>query len=255
MSHHISGPRAEAEPIADITDLYAFPSPEHPGRLVLVLNTLPFTPLSAAFSDGLIYRFRLRPLTANTQQDGAPFAAGGEEIVLDCVFSAPADRKRRGPPGARRHVRHTGGPDGLDQGERRARRPDPRGARIRRPAVGPVHHGCADHTQDHRHGKARVHRPGRHLPRRQERPEPGGRGRPRPATWRCRPVRRGRGDPDPRQPQRPHRAGRAARGAQPDAGAEAVRPGEPRPGDPRPLQHGRRVPPQPRLCRARTGPG
>ncbi len=78
-----------AEPAADITDLYAFPSPEHPGRLVLVLNTLPFAPPSAAFSDGLIYRFRLRPLTANTQQDGAPFAAGGEEIVIDCVFSAP----------------------------------------------------------------------------------------------------------------------------------------------------------------------
>ena len=90
MSHHISGPRAAAEPIADITDLYAFPSPEHPGRLVLVLNTLPFAPPSAAFSDGLIYRFRLRPLTANAEPDGAPFAAGGEEIVLDCVFSAPA---------------------------------------------------------------------------------------------------------------------------------------------------------------------
>ena len=90
MSHHISGPRAAAEPIADITDLYAFPSPEHPDRLVLVLNTLPFAPPSAAFSDGLIYRFRLRPLTANAQQDGAPFAPGGEEIVIDCVFSAPA---------------------------------------------------------------------------------------------------------------------------------------------------------------------
>ena len=90
MSHHISGPRAVAEPIADITDLYAFPSPEHPGRLVLVLNTLPFAPPSAVFSDGLIYRFRLRPLTANAQQDGVPFAAGGEEIVIDCVFSAPA---------------------------------------------------------------------------------------------------------------------------------------------------------------------
>jgi hypothetical protein len=90
MSHHISGPRAAAEPIADITDLYAFPSPEHLGRLVLVLNTLPFAPPSAAFSDGLIYRFRLRPLTANAQQDGAPFAAGAEEIVIDCVFSALA---------------------------------------------------------------------------------------------------------------------------------------------------------------------
>ncbi|MGH3180015.1 MAG: DUF4331 family protein, partial [Streptosporangiaceae bacterium] len=94
MSHHISGPRAMAEPIADITDLYAFPSPEHSGRLVLVLNTVPFAPPSAVFSDGLIYRFRLRPLTANARQDPVPFAADGEEIVLDCVFSAPVDGQR-----------------------------------------------------------------------------------------------------------------------------------------------------------------
>ena len=91
MSHHISGPRAVAEPIADITDLYAFPSPEHSGRLVLVLNTLPFAPPSAVFSDALIYRFRLRPLTASDREDGAPFAAGGEEIMIDCVFSAPVN--------------------------------------------------------------------------------------------------------------------------------------------------------------------
>ena len=90
MSHHISGPRAAAEPIADITDLYAFSSPEHPGRLVLVLNTLPFAPPSAVFSDGLIYRFRLRPLTASDRDDGAPFVAGGEEMVIDCAFSVPA---------------------------------------------------------------------------------------------------------------------------------------------------------------------
>jgi hypothetical protein len=89
MSHHISGPRAVAEPIADITDLYAFPSPERSGWLVLVLNTLPFAPPSALFSDGLIYRFRLRPLTASDRLDGAPFVPGEEEIVIDCVFSAP----------------------------------------------------------------------------------------------------------------------------------------------------------------------
>ncbi len=70
MSHHISGPRAAAQPIADITDLYAFPSPGHSGWLVLVLNTLPFAQPSAVFSDGLIYRFRLRPLTANTGRTG-----------------------------------------------------------------------------------------------------------------------------------------------------------------------------------------
>jgi hypothetical protein len=81
-----------AEPAADITDLYAFPSPEHPGRVVLVLNTLPFAPPSAVFSDGLIYRFRLRPLTVNAREAPVPFAADGEEAVIDCVFSAPVDR-------------------------------------------------------------------------------------------------------------------------------------------------------------------
>jgi Domain of unknown function (DUF4331) len=87
-----------AEPIADITDLYAFPSPAHSGRLVLVLNTLPFAPPSAVFSDGLIYRFRLRPLTVNARPDPAPFAADGQEIVLDCVFSTPVNAGRADGP-------------------------------------------------------------------------------------------------------------------------------------------------------------
>ena len=88
MSDHISGPRALAEPIADITDVYAFPSPETPGDLVLVINTLPFAPPDGRFSDGLIYRFRLRPLTPTGGPPGsAPFDVGTEELVFDCVFS------------------------------------------------------------------------------------------------------------------------------------------------------------------------
>ena len=88
MSDHISGPRALAEPIADITDVYAFPSPETPGDLVLVINTLPFAPPDGRFSDGLIYRFRLRPLTpAGGPTGSAPFHVGTEELVFDCVFS------------------------------------------------------------------------------------------------------------------------------------------------------------------------
>ena len=68
MSDHISGPRALADPIADITDFYAFPSPERPGRLVLVMNTLPLAKPSDLFSDGLLYRFRLRPLTRRRER-------------------------------------------------------------------------------------------------------------------------------------------------------------------------------------------
>jgi hypothetical protein len=91
VSHHISGPRARAESAADITDLFAFPSPEHQDRLVLALDTLPFAQPSALFSDGLIYRFRLRPLTANPRQSPVPFAPSDEEIVIDCVFSEPGN--------------------------------------------------------------------------------------------------------------------------------------------------------------------
>ena len=41
MSHHISGPRAMAESAADITDLFALPSPEQPGPAVLARTSLP----------------------------------------------------------------------------------------------------------------------------------------------------------------------------------------------------------------------
>jgi hypothetical protein len=90
MSDHISGPRALADPIADITDVYAFPSPERPGHLVLVMNTLPFAQPGDVLSDGLVYRFRLRPLGEGTPDDPALFAVQAKEFVFDCVFSAPS---------------------------------------------------------------------------------------------------------------------------------------------------------------------
>jgi hypothetical protein len=90
MSDHISGPRALADPVADITDVYAFPSPEQAGRLVLVMNTLPMAKPSDVFSEGLVYRFRLRPLTwPSADGQGWQFVPSDEEYVLDCVFSPP----------------------------------------------------------------------------------------------------------------------------------------------------------------------
>src|SRR5437764_2672302 len=89
MSDHVSGPRALSNPIADITDVYAFPSPERPGCLVMVMNTLPVAQPSQTFSDGLVYRFRVRPLAAGS--DGVPFVPRPEESRFDCVFSAPFD--------------------------------------------------------------------------------------------------------------------------------------------------------------------
>ena len=123
MSDHISGPRALAEPIADITDVYAFPSPERPGHLVLVMNTLPFAKSSDTLSDGLIYRFRLRPLTAEPAGAIAPRSPSAGASSCSTASSpsrstpAPAVRwNRTGPARPRRRHR-------LVPGERRARWP------------------------------------------------------------------------------------------------------------------------------------
>ena len=89
MSHHNSGPRAHVLPIADVTDMYVFPAPGQPGQLVLVLNVVPFADPSD-FSDALIYRFRLRPVTVAAGQ-AALFSVGADadEITIDCTFSPP----------------------------------------------------------------------------------------------------------------------------------------------------------------------
>ena len=91
MSDHISGPRALADPIADITDVYAFPSPQRPGHLVLVQNTLPFAPATARLSDGLVYRFRLRHVAVGDAGAGSLRSTftTPRSVVFDCVFSEP----------------------------------------------------------------------------------------------------------------------------------------------------------------------
>ncbi len=92
MSDHISGPRALAAPAADITDLYAFASPERPGHVSLVLNTLPFAQPTDSFSDALVYRFRIRPLTIAGAGVKAPFTVGDDELVVDCLFTSSETR-------------------------------------------------------------------------------------------------------------------------------------------------------------------
>ena len=251
MSDHISGPRALADPIADITDVYAFPSPERPGRLVLVMNTLPFAKPDA-FSDGLIYRFRLRPLAAARHGDAAPFDGGRRGARLRLRLLSRRHRNGRGaeqegtcttPAGET--VRSASTTSTAARGAASASSPG---------ALGSVHHGRPRGIEDDRHGQAGVHRPGAiyldgknvlSLVVEIDTRAPG----------RRRPGRRRRRDAHPRQVQRPDRARRAPRGQEHDAGAEAVRPGQPRPGDPRPLQHGGRVPPRATATRAPTAPG
>ena len=184
MSDHISGPRALSDPIADITDVYAFPSPESPERLVLVLNTLPMAKPTDLFSAGLLYRFRLRPLTRPAgDASGWAFVPGDEEVVLDCVFDPP-EHVSDPATGQSGHEQH--GSCVTPGGERVSFRVNDeagwRGARhadLRRRPVGPVHHGRPRRPGHDRDPEARVHRPRVDLPRRQERAEPRRRARHR----------------------------------------------------------------------------
>src|SRR5258708_18238038 len=96
MSDHISGPRAIADPVTDITDVFAFPSPESRRRVVLIMNVFPYAGPSACFSDAVIYRFRVRSVSiAPTKR---AFAVGTDEFTFDFTFDVPASSDSGGPP-------------------------------------------------------------------------------------------------------------------------------------------------------------
>ena len=90
MSDHFSGPRALAEPAADICDVYVFPGPERAGCLVLVMDLFPYASSSSLFSDAVICRFRIRPVVVTATGPMAVFAIGEQESVFDCTFDVPA---------------------------------------------------------------------------------------------------------------------------------------------------------------------
>lgn len=87
MSDHFSGPAVMNDPSSDITDFYAFPSPERPGTLVLIMNLFPLATPQSRFSDVLTHRFRLRPLSRT--DGGVRF--GSAEYLIDVRFSDMPD--------------------------------------------------------------------------------------------------------------------------------------------------------------------
>jgi hypothetical protein len=89
MSDHFSGPRALAGPAGDICDVYAFPSPERPGQLVLAMTVLPLAGPDAFFSDAIVCRFRVRPLTIEADRRAFSYGPEESELVFSCTFEAP----------------------------------------------------------------------------------------------------------------------------------------------------------------------
>jgi hypothetical protein len=83
VSDHFSGPAVMQDPAVDITDFYAFPSPERPGHLVLIMDLFPMATAEAQFSDVVTHRFRLRPLGWS----GSRLTPGPGEYRIDVTFT------------------------------------------------------------------------------------------------------------------------------------------------------------------------
>ena len=82
MSDHFSGPAVMGDPSVDITDFYAFVSPERAGNLVLIMDVFPLATSESFFSDVVTHRFRLRPLT----RSGGSLTHGTAEHTVDWVL-------------------------------------------------------------------------------------------------------------------------------------------------------------------------
>jgi len=88
-SDHIDGKITIQHPIADITDLYAFPNPNKAGNLVLIANIHLAAPKTGHFSDRIHYDFLLRPAKLNHNRPQAFFQVGAEEARISCQFETP----------------------------------------------------------------------------------------------------------------------------------------------------------------------
>jgi hypothetical protein len=83
MSDHFSGPAVLGDPSVDITDFYAFSSPERPGNLVLIMDVFPMATAPSFISDVVTHRFRLRPLI----RSGDRITHGTAEHTIDITFT------------------------------------------------------------------------------------------------------------------------------------------------------------------------
>jgi hypothetical protein len=88
MTDHVDGPRQIGDPSADLSDLFAFTSPENPARTVLALCVFPSAGSSAMFSNAINHSFVVRRLSITGAGLAARFKADDQEIRFSCRFGA-----------------------------------------------------------------------------------------------------------------------------------------------------------------------
>jgi hypothetical protein len=86
MSDHIDGPRSIGEPAADLTDLFAFTSPENPAHTVLAACVFPSAGESAIFSNVIDYSIVVRRVTVAGIGHSARFQPAQDEIRFSFRF-------------------------------------------------------------------------------------------------------------------------------------------------------------------------
>src|SRR5215470_10567399 len=86
MSDHVDGPRSIGDPPADVTDLFAFTSPEDPARTVLAMCVFPSAGESAVFSNVIDYSIAVRRVTVAGVGNAAKFRPADDEIRFTFKF-------------------------------------------------------------------------------------------------------------------------------------------------------------------------
>lgn len=87
-SDHIDGPVTIGHPVADITDLYTFPSPDAPGHLTVIMNVYGGVAVDGHFSDKVTYNIVIRHAHIRGEGHEAGFETEGEYRVA-CNFETP----------------------------------------------------------------------------------------------------------------------------------------------------------------------
>src|SRR5215471_12146175 len=86
MSDHVDGPRSIGDPAADVTDLFAFTSPENPARTVLAMCVFPSAGEKAVFSNVIDHSIVVRRVTVAGVGNAAKFKPADDEIRFSFRF-------------------------------------------------------------------------------------------------------------------------------------------------------------------------
>src|SRR5271165_2834637 len=109
MSDHVDGPRSIGDPSIDLSDLFAFTSPENAGHTVLVANVFPSAGVSAMFSNAVNHAIVVRRMTVVGLGEASKFKPDDHEYRFNCRFTALEHGSDGGNPIQRGNFTFPGG--------------------------------------------------------------------------------------------------------------------------------------------------